>query len=411
MAWTDKLSENLEIYYEVTGITVSLLNEKDETVTAFGSECSYCTLFWEASGARCPCDPAHLNACREAARLQEGYVFSCPAGCVNFAVPVFINGNLRASVIAGPVMMDSPDLDLIDDIIQKYNIDLKYRGKLYGAYSCAPLVDPHRARYLCKLLAELTSNVLTAPDNVFRQRQIGKNVQQAEIGEYIQAIKHSDEDIPSVQMELEKQLIADVLVGNKQHTRETLNKILGQIYFASSNNFEVIRVKTIGLISVLSRAVIENGSYAGDAYQMADDALRSITGSRDLTDLSYTLLDILDVFIEMAFSREKSPQSSAIQKAIRYIQENYYEPLSLESVAGCVGLNPTYFSATFKRQMGKGFLSYLTEYRITQAKLLLKHTSMSIIDISSAVGFETQSYFSKTFKAMTGMTPRQYRSL
>lgn len=61
--------------------------------------------------------------------------------------------------------------------------------------------------------------------------------------------------------------------------------------------------------------------------------------------------------------------------------------------------------------MGKGFLSYLTGYRITQAKLLLKHTSMSIIDISSAVGFKTQSYFSKTFKAMTGMTPRQYRSL
>lgn len=138
-------------------------------------------------------------------------------------------------------------------------------------------------------------------------------------------------------MELEKQLIANVLVGNKWQTRETLNKILGQIYFASSNNFEVIRVRTIGLIPVLSRAVIANGSCAGDAYRMADDALRSITGSWNLTDLSYTLLDILDVFIEMAFSKEQSSQSSAIQKAIRYIQENYNEPLSLENVAGFVG--------------------------------------------------------------------------
>ena len=87
----------------------------------------------------------------------------------------------------------------------------------------------------------------------------------------------------------------------------------------------------------MSRAVIANGSCAGDAYRMADDALRSITGSWNLTDLSYTLLDILDVFIEMAFSKEQSSQSSAIQKAIRYIQENYNEPLSLENVAGFVG--------------------------------------------------------------------------
>ncbi|MGN0968754.1 MAG: helix-turn-helix domain-containing protein [Oscillospiraceae bacterium] len=409
MEWADKLAENLEIYYEATGVTVSLLSEDGEAAETFGTECSYCSLFKEASGSYCPCHVAHLNACKEAARLQEGYVFSCPAGCVNFAVPVFINGNLRANILAGPIMLDYPDLDLIDGIIQKYNIDLKYRSKLYGAYSGAPLVDPHRARYLCKLLVELTSNVLPTADNVFRQRQIEQNVQQARIGEYIQVIKRNDEDISSSQFELEKQLISDVLVGNKEHAKATLNKILGQIYFVSSNNFEIIRVRTIELIAILSRAIVENGGDTNDAYRMADDALHSIISAKDLTDLSYTLLEILDVFIELTFSQQSSPESPTIQKAVRYIHENYYEPLSLESVARHVGLNPTYFSAAFKRQMSKGFLTYLTEYRISQAQLLLKNSSMSIIDIAIAVGFENQSYFSKKFKSVVGMSPRQYR--
>ena len=284
-----------------------------------------------------------------------------------------------------------------------------FRSRLYGAYSGAPLVDPHRARYLCRLLAELTSNVLPAADNVFRQRQIEQNVQQARIGEYIQFIKRNDEDVSSSQFELEKQLVSDVLVSNKEHAKATLNKILGQIYFVSSNNFEIIRVRTIELIAILSRALIENGGDTNAAYRMTDDALHSILSAKDLTDLSYTLLEILDVFIEMTFPKQKAPESPAIQKAVRYINQNYYEPLSLESVARHVGLNPAYFSAAFKRQMSMGFLTYLTQYRLTQAKLLLKNSSMSIIDISIATGFENQSYFSKKFKSVVGMTPRQYR--
>lgn len=410
MDWRQKLSDNLEIYYEATGITVSLLSEDGETEESFGAECSYCSLFREASGSLCPCGVSHRNACREAAKLQEGYVFSCPAGCIHFAVPVFISGRLRANLLAGPILLDYPDLDLIDAIIQKYNIGLKYRSKLYGACSRVPLVDTQRARYLCKLLTELSSHVQPAADNVFRQRQIAQNIQQARIGEYIQLIKSGDGEEVSSQLELEKQLISEVLVGNRQNARTVLNKMLGQIYFVSSNNFEIIRVRVIELIAILSRAIIENGGDPGDAYRTADDALHSILSAKDLTDLSYTLLEILDVFIETTFARQRSPDSPTIQKAVRYINENYYEPLSLESVARHVGLNPAYFSSTFKKQMGTGFLSYLNEHRIAQAKLLLKNSNMSIIDVAVAVGFENQSYFSKIFKSLTGMTPRQYRN-
>lgn len=59
--------------------------------------------------------------------------------------------------------------------------------------------------------------------------------------------------------------------------------------------------------------------------------------------------------------------------------------------------------------MGVSFSNYLNKIRIEQSKLLLKNTDSSIVEIAMEVGFEDQSYFSKVFKNLTKMTPKQYR--
>ena len=185
--------------------------------------------------------------------------------------------------------------------------------------------------------------------------------------------------------------------------------MLGRIYFTSGNNFEIIRTRTIELLALLSRAIAENGGGQAEVYQMTEEALHSIVAAKDLTELSYILLEILDMFIERAFCEQKVPDSPSLQKAVSYVNEHYFEPITLEDIAGYVGLNPTYFSAMFKKQMQVSFSEYLTQRRITQAKVLLKNSNMPIVEVSIAVGFENQSYFSKVFKKHLGMTPKQFR--
>lgn len=408
MEWRHKLSDNMDTYYQATNIAVMLLSPEGEVLESFGETYSYCKLFQEGCGKYCPCQKSHLHACKEAARLMDGYIFACPAGYIHFAVPVYWNRTLRASILAGPISLEYPDIALIDGIIQKFNLDIGYRAKLYGAYAGAPLVEPHRARYLCKLLTELAIIPASAEDNTFIRKQIEQGIQQARIGEYIQLIKH-DGQIVTSQYNQEKQLIADVLVGNKPHAKALLNEMLGRIYFTSGNNFEIIRTRTIELLALLSRAIAENGGGQAEVYQMTEEALHSIVAAKDLTELSYTLLEILDMFIERAFCEQKVPDSPSLQKAVSYVNEHYFEPINLEDIAGYVGLNPTYFSAMFKKQMQVSFSEYLTERRITQAKVLLKNSNMPIVEISIAVGFENQSYFSKVFKKHLGMTPKQFR--
>jgi len=98
-----------------------------------------------------------------------------------------------------------------------------------------------------------------------------------------------------------------------------------------------------------------------------------------------------------------------ITKGIKYIHENFAEPINLLQLCEYLGLNNCYFCVLFKNQTGMTFSKYLNKVRITESKKLLKTSTDSIIDISLAVGFNNHNHFSATFKKLTGMTPTEYR--
>ena len=99
----------------------------------------------------------------------------------------------------------------------------------------------------------------------------------------------------------------------------------------------------------------------------------------------------------------------AIEQAIRYMESNYNESLSLDEIATQVFLSPNYFSELFKRRVGVAPWEYVTQLRLDEACALLKQTDRSITDIALSTGFSDSSYFSKIFKERFAQTPSQYR--
>ena len=71
-------------------------------------------------------------------------------------------------------------------------------------------------------------------------------------------------------------------------------------------------------------------------------------------------------------------------------------------------MNANYLGQVFKRETGKTFTTYVTDMRIERAKVMLMTGSVSIGGIADAVGFNDYFYFLKTFKRVTGTTPKQY---
>ena len=110
-------------------------------------------------------------------------------------------------------------------------------------------------------------------------------------------------------------------------------------------------------------------------------------------------------------SNSNAPHNELITQIIGYIQEHAFEwSISLSSVADQFDMNQTYLSELFKRETKTNFSNYLSQLRIEKAKDMLLNSTMSIAEISQEVGYNSLSYFIKTFKKYVDMTPGQFRN-
>lgn len=92
-----------------------------------------------------------------------------------------------------------------------------------------------------------------------------------------------------------------------------------------------------------------------------------------------------------------------------YIDENFKKDITLDLLAELTHLNKYYLVHAFKKAMGISPINYLIERRIAESKVLLETTSLSIGEISSILGFSSQSYFSQSFRRTADLTPNSYR--
>ena len=93
-----------------------------------------------------------------------------------------------------------------------------------------------------------------------------------------------------------------------------------------------------------------------------------------------------------------------------YLDANYSENITLDTLAELSHMNKYYMAHAFTKYIGLSPINYLLQKRIQEGKSLLESTSFSIAQISSTLGFSSQSYFSQSFKKATGKTPVQYRT-
>ncbi len=98
-----------------------------------------------------------------------------------------------------------------------------------------------------------------------------------------------------------------------------------------------------------------------------------------------------------------------LSMAITYIEQNFNSRITLDELASHCGISPTYFSEYFKKTTGMAPFDYINGYRVECASEMLIYTKKPITEIAISCGFNDLSYFSKTFRAYKGKTPRQYR--
>jgi len=106
------------------------------------------------------------------------------------------------------------------------------------------------------------------------------------------------------------------------------------------------------------------------------------------------------------FSALKDPQ---IGQALALIQRQPDEPWTVESLACCVSLSRSAFSAKFKQLVGESPMQYITRVRLTKAAALLRTYPATLIEVALSIGYDSEVAFSKAFKRQFGIAPGAYR--
>ena len=109
-------------------------------------------------------------------------------------------------------------------------------------------------------------------------------------------------------------------------------------------------------------------------------------------------------------SNTKRLQDYYVRDALTYIEQNFQNDISVEDIAKFCGLNRSYLGKLFRDATGKTPQQFLLSYRMIKATELLKLTKLSIGDISCAVGYDNQLHFSRAFKKLYEMSPREWRN-
>ena len=134
----------------------------------------------------------------------------------------------------------------------------------------------------------------------------------------------------------------------------------------------------------------------------------------DYETVCQNLLEVLLISMLRSGSLSVVPDNSRLlnrecTQIKNYLDANYSETITLDSLAALTHMNKYYLAHTFTKYVGLSPINYLLQKRIQEGKCLLESTSYSIAQISDLLGFSSQSYFSQAFRKATGMTPMQYR--
>lgn len=127
----------------------------------------------------------------------------------------------------------------------------------------------------------------------------------------------------------------------------------------------------------------------------------------------YVLLCRNEIYDKSKFVHtNSSKQHEYIEKILttcNYINEHFHESLTLEQVATIAGFSKFHFTRLFKELMNVTFYEYLNQRRIAKATTLLINSDLSITEICMNAGFTSLSTFNRTFKAINGCAPSEYK--
>lgn len=163
------------------------------------------------------------------------------------------------------------------------------------------------------------------------------------------------------------------------------------------------------IIRVLTKYLEKNGVNINDWVEESKMNYSQVYSNETLADIVIELKGIIGKIISSMEKEDFKNTSSVIHEVKEFVNQHFGEDISLEVVAQKVYMHPMYLSKIFKKETGTNFVDFLTNVRMNRAKQLMQDLTLKTYEISELVGYKSAKHFSKNFKSIVGVTPKDYR--
>lgn len=221
---------------------------------------------------------------------------------------------------------------------------------------------------------------------------------------------YSETDFQRIPMEAE--VVTKELVRNGKYTEihfHPFSKLKDNLGIMAVDPLTQYTYIAVGSITVWSRIAVEQGVIPDDAFDLSDALLYTLSLCKTIDDVHavYELSAVMFAKqVHQVLAQKPSRQITEIQN---YISRNIFKKITLREIADYMDLTPNYLSSLFSQELHISIHNYIQREKVHVSCNLLSHTKRSVSDISSYMGFQTQSNFSAVFRKWENMTPTEYR--
>ncbi|MDR1862792.1 MAG: helix-turn-helix domain-containing protein [Treponema sp.] len=355
-----------------------------------------------------PCGEMHANAIQGARRSGGSCIYMCKMGFLFWTSPIYAGSRFIGALISsGFLGISGEEAAAQIDRMGKSPETEELKRRL----SVFPRGDSQKIEALAELLLICAESLSPGTGDYYKTLR-RRAEQQEELSAKIEDLKSrypSDGPSPDYPLDKERQFLAALRQGDTKTARSILNEILAVLVFSNPDEFRFIQFRAIELVAL----ICHSGSAISSEKNIPETSssyLRQIRQAKNIEELTDTLYTIADRAAEKISSFKGIRHGAVLKKAEQYIKENFSRKISLKELADISGFSSPYFSTLFKEEMGENLSSHLNRLRVERALQLLIQTDSPLCKIAGLCGFEDQSWFSKTFKSFTGLSPGEFRS-
>lgn len=211
-------------------------------------------------------------------------------------------------------------------------------------------------------------------------------------------------ELESLSLFEESELRRIIEEGDKESATELLVSILAKYSFASLKRHIAKEI-----IHIFSSSYKKHGGNIYDLKISNQDVVTYIEQAKE-GDIESKISCMFDIAFENLTKLKNKSYGSDITKAINYMYENFDKSIKLSDVALVLSMSTSYLSKLFKQKTEQNFVDFLNGIRLEKAKELLRANELTVSQIAVVVGFNDESYFSRTFKRSEGISPARYRN-